>query len=259
MQQIADLGRDSAVKLKGVLFDLDDTLLDGGRLSEPAYSALFRLRETGLILIAVTGRPSGWGEILALQWPVQGFVTENGSVALINIAGKISVIDEVDAVTRKDRRQRLLDLAAEMSKVFSELVPANDIALRRGDFTFDVGEYRQVSNDVVSKAMEFARLRGAVTLRSSVHLHISFDGSDKASGSLRVLSRHFGFDVTDARRLFAFVGDSENDETGFAAFQTSVAVANLRGHPTISPQFITRAERGLGFAEFAERLVELRR
>lgn len=258
MRPIADLDRETAQSLAGVLFDLDDTVLDAGRLSKEAYLALFKLSEAGLLLIAVTGRPSGWGEILVRQWPVHGFVTENGSVAVINRDGQVRIIDEVDKL-RDDRHRQLHALVDLMMQNFPELLPANDVTMRRSDFTFDVGETRELSNELVRDAMKFAVAHGALTVRSSVHLHISFDGSDKASGVLRLLTQQYGFDVTEARRLFAFIGDSENDEAGFAAFQTSVAVANLRGRPTISPRFVTRAERGLGFAEFAERLTELRR
>jgi HAD superfamily hydrolase (TIGR01484 family) len=259
MRPISHIDRDTAQSLAGVLFDLDDTLLDAGRLSKEAYISLFRLREAGLILIAVTGRPSGWGEILARQWPVQGFVTENGPISVINVGGAVRIIDEADAKTRAERRSQLTALVELIVKSFPDLTPASDISMRRSDFTFDIGEYRHVPNDVVVRAMNFARAHGALTVRSSVHLHISFDGSDKASGTLRLLYQQLAFDVTEARRLFAFIGDSENDEAGFAAFHTSVAVANLRGRPTVSPQFLTEAERGLGFAEFAERLAELRR
>ena len=45
-------------RLQGLLFDLDDTLLDHSKLSEAAYSSLFRLREAGFECYAVTGRPA---------------------------------------------------------------------------------------------------------------------------------------------------------------------------------------------------------
>jgi hypothetical protein len=259
MLPISAISREIAQGLAGVLFDLDDTLLDAGRLGERAYSSLFRLRETGLILVAVTGRPSGWGEVLAHQWPVQGFVTENGPVSIVNQNGVLRRNEEVDSTTRAERRSRLLSLAESIMNTFPDLVPSNDVAMRRSDFTFDVGEYRQVPSRIVTDAMNFARAQGAISIRSSVHLHVTFDGSDKASGTLRLLRQEFGVDMTDARRQFAFIGDSENDEAGFAAFQTSVAVANLRGRPTISPQYVTHAERGLGFVEFAEHIAKLRR
>jgi HAD superfamily hydrolase (TIGR01484 family) len=259
MLPIAAISRETAENLSGVLFDLDDTFLDGGLLSENAYGSLFRLREAGLILVAVTGRPSGWGEVLALQWPVHGFVTENGAVSIVNQGGALQITEEVDTEARIERKNRLLSLAESMMSAFPDLRPSKDVAMRRSDFTFDVGEFRQVQSRIVTDAMNFAQAQGAISIRSSVHLHISFDGSDKASGTLRLLRQKFGFDMTDARRQFAFIGDSENDEAGFAAFQTSVAVANLRGRPTISPQYVTRAERSLGFVEFAEHITRLRR
>ena len=259
MLPLAAISRETAESLAGVLFDLDDTLLDRGRLGETVYGSLFRLREAGLILVAVTGRPSGWGEVLALQWPVQGFVMENGAVSIVNQDGVLQITEEVDTEVRIERKSRLLSLAESMMRTFPDLLPSKDVAMRRSDFTFDVGEFRQVPSRVVTEAMNFARAQGALSIRSSVHLHISFDGSDKASGTLRLLWKRFGLDMTDARRQFAFIGDSENDEAGFAAFQTSVAVANLRGRPTISPQYITQAERSLGFVEFAEHITSLRR
>ncbi len=259
MRPIHEFDRDAARGLAGILFDLDDTLLDSGQLTERAYSSLFRLHEAGLILLAVTGRPSGWGEVLSLQWPVAGFVTENGAVAILKLDGKPQVIEEVDAAERAARRKRLMTLVSLMQSEFPALVAATDVGLRRSDFTFDIGEYNQVSTETVAAAMRFARGHGALTVRSSVHLHVTFDGSDKASGVVRLLHKYFGYDVTDARRVFAFIGDSENDESCLAGFKHSFAVANLRGRPTVSPKYVTERERGSGFSEFAERVLQLRK
>jgi len=259
MRPITLFDRDAARSLAGILFDLDDTLLDSGKLSEHAYRSLHRLHEAGLLLVAVTGRPSGWGEVLVLQWPVDGFVTENGAVAIVKGDGKPRLIEEVAPEERAARRTRLMTLVGQMQTEFPELVAATDVGMRRSDFTFDIGEYNQVESQVVESAMRFARAHGALTVRSSVHLHVSFDGSDKASGVVRLLHRHFGHDVTNARRVFAFIGDSENDESCFAGFKYSFAVANLRGRPTVSPQYITQLERGRGFAEFAELVLRLRK
>src|SRR6185436_5336830 len=79
-----------AARLVGILFDLDDTLLDGGVLTEPAHAALWRLSRAGLRLVAVTGRPEGWGEVMARQWPIDAVVAENGQVALFRDGSGIS-------------------------------------------------------------------------------------------------------------------------------------------------------------------------
>ena len=64
-----------------MIVDLDDTVLDQGHLTPVAYAALCRAAKAGLPVLVATGRPAGWGEVLARQWPVIGVVTENGSVA----------------------------------------------------------------------------------------------------------------------------------------------------------------------------------
>src|SRR4026208_1362504 len=66
-------------KGRAVLTDIDDTLTESGRLPAIAYQALEDLRKAGLIVIPVTGRPAGWCDMIARQWPVDGVVGENGA------------------------------------------------------------------------------------------------------------------------------------------------------------------------------------
>jgi HAD superfamily hydrolase (TIGR01484 family) len=258
VKPIAELDRTIARNLVGVLFDLDDTLLDHGELTEVAYAALCRLHESGLRLMAVTGRPSGWGEILTNLWPLDGMVTENGTIAVLERGRTVEIVDEVDPETRA-RRCALRDaLVSDIRRHFPAICPALDVHLRRADYTFDIGETRTVASSDVDRVEAFARARGARTVRSSVHLHVCYDGSDKASGAIRAIVRAFGQDATTARARFAFIGDSENDEPAFNAFLTTAGVSNLRGRPTLPPRYRTTAERGRGFAEFAHRILALR-
>lgn len=258
MRPIDQLGRDEVRGLSGLLFDLDDTLLDHGRLGEAAYSALFRLHEAGLGLVIVTGRPAGWGAVLARQWPVDGAVTENGAIAFYQDGATLRRLDPLSEAERRARRVRLAGVVAELRERFSELAPADDVEARISDFAFDIGERRHVPPDVVSRASDLARERGARVTLSSVHFHVSLDGDDKASGALRLLGAMAGLDPAVARARYAFIGDSQNDEACFAAFRTTIAVRNLSGKPTVMPRFITSAERGAGFAEAARVLVARR-
>jgi hydroxymethylpyrimidine pyrophosphatase-like HAD family hydrolase len=91
-----------------------------------------------------------------------------------------------------------------------------------------------------------------------VHLHLTFDGDDKASGVVRTVRLLWGTDPTLLRFRYAFIGDSENDAACFAAFRTTIGVKNLSGRPTVGPRFVTSAARGRGFAEAAAHLVALR-
>lgn len=212
-----------------MLFDLDDTLLDHGELTEPAYSALFRLQEAGLLLVGVTGRPAGWAQLLVRQWPVQAMVAENGAVAFERHNGTVRRWDGVDERTRSVRRQELGELVAELRAAFPLLVPADDVEARISDYTFDIGERCRVSDEIVARVASFARERGARSHRSSVHLHVGFDTDDKASGVIRLLRNALGEDEARVRSRYAYVGDSENDARCFAEFHTTIAVSNFRG------------------------------
>src|SRR5690242_13669979 len=103
MRPIASMPAEEAKRLRGLLFDLDDTLLDHGRLPEAAYSSLFRLREAGFELVCVTGRSAGWGDVLIRQWPIAAAVTENGAFALLSDENAIRRRDAVDAAERRAR------------------------------------------------------------------------------------------------------------------------------------------------------------
>jgi HAD superfamily hydrolase (TIGR01484 family) len=249
----------TARRLAGVLFDLDDTVLDRGRLSEGALSALYRLAESGLLLVGVTGRPAGWGQVLVRQWPVAGMVTENGIIALVQRQHRVHLLDRLSGAGREQRRAQLLQLVAELRERFVELEPSDDIAGRFSDYSFDIAESRQVDASVVRAASDYARERGARVVRSSIHLHISYDPDDKASGVLRFLQTEHGIDPTAARYRFAFVGDSENDAPCFGAFEHSFGVANLRGRASVMPRYIASKPMGAGFAEIAEILLAGRR
>jgi hydroxymethylpyrimidine pyrophosphatase-like HAD family hydrolase len=201
----------------------------------------------------------GWADVLTRIWPIDGMVTENGIVALLKRDdGTYLRIDEVDEVTRKQRREKLMELVGEIRRRFDFIEPAGDVHLRYADYTFDIGETRHVEPVLVNQVEAFAVQCGARTVRSSVHLHICFDGSDKGSGAVRAIVTRYGLDATVARTRFAFIGDSENDEPAFSTFHTTVGVRNLRGRPTVTPKYGTLAERGAGFAEFSEQLIRLR-
>ncbi|HEV8245537.1 MAG TPA: HAD-IIB family hydrolase, partial [Polyangiaceae bacterium] len=211
MRPLDSLTAEEAQHLRGLLFDLDDTLLDHGKLGEAAYQALFRLREAGLELFVVTGRPLGWAEVLVRLWPIAGAVSENGGALVLSGAAGVKVQDSVGASERRERRQRLSTLVELLRAKLPDLVPASDVDARRTDFTFDIGETRTLPAERVQEARRLAEAHGASTLVSSVHLHVTFDRADKASGAVRLLAIQSQVDATAALSRYAFIGDSEND------------------------------------------------
>lgn len=242
-------------KLRGLLFDLDDTLLDHSQLTEAAYSSLFRLREAGFECYAVTGRPAGWASVIVNQWPIHGAVAENGALAFHASPHGQQTLDPLPAEARRARQTALVTLCTDIQNEFPELLPTDDVLLRRTDFTFDIGEHQLVPTDRIAQVRRFAEARGASTLCSSVHLHISLDRADKASGAVRLIHELNGVDPSAILTQYAFIGDSENDASCFAAFRHSIGVQNLSGRPTVPPRYITSAKRGAGFVEATRALI----
>ncbi len=262
MRPLVALEAQDARALRGVLFDLDDTLLSHGTLTREAYGALWDLRDAGLRLVAVTGRPSGWGEVLARQWPVDGAVTENGGVLLLR--GRGGVLDRVercDEAERRSRRIRLGRLVEEARSVVPEARLSDDVDARRTDVTWDIGERVRLPVDRVDMLARLIVERGARTTRSSVHLHATFDTDDKASGAVHLLGRAFGEDAGSALRRYAFVGDSGNDAACFASFTTTFGVKNVEAHLArlvVAPAYVASRPMGEGFAEISARILALR-
>jgi len=259
VKPIATLSATEAQRLRGVAFDLDDTLLDHGRLLESTYAALFRLVEAGLTLYGVTGRPAGWADVLARIFPVQAIVAENGAVVCARRGERVVLVDSVDAATRLERDARLQTLLQGFAQRFPDIEPADDVRARISDRTFDIGEHRQVAAERVGEAAAYLRDHGARVFVSSVHLHATFDYADKASGAVRLLAEDSGLDATAVRHAYAYLGDSENDASCFAAFAVSIAVSNLRGRATLRPRYVTTQPMGAGVAEAAGVILSLRR
>ncbi|HWL88939.1 MAG TPA: hypothetical protein VNO21_24210, partial [Polyangiaceae bacterium] len=231
-------------------------------LTRAAYNALWDLHDAGLRLVAVTGRPSGWGEILVRQWPVDGAVTENGAVHLIRDGRGLARFERCDETERRRRRIRLAGLVERVRAEVPEARLADDVDARRSDVTWDIGERVQLPTDRIDAIAAILVAEGARTTRSSVHLHATFDTDDKASGAVRFLRERFGEDVGSALVSYAFAGDSGNDAACFAAFRTTFAVANVApylGKLTILPKYVARKPMGEGFAEIAQILLTARR
>jgi HAD superfamily hydrolase (TIGR01484 family) len=247
-----------AQRLLGVCFDLDDTLLDDGRLVVGALDALYRLQAAGLILVGATGRPAAWGQVLTRQWPVAGMITENGIIALVASKGRVEMLDRASIAERRERSARLAQLVAQVRERFPELEPSDDVMGRLADYSFDIAESRVVEPSIVRAATDFARERGARVVQSSIQLHLSFDPDDKASGVVRFLRLVHDIDVTAATFRFAFIGDSENDASCFAAFHHSFGVSNLRGRPSLLPRYCASAPKSAGFIEITDALLAAR-
>ena len=262
MRPLAAMPTSEAASVTALLFDLDDTVLTHGVLTRAAYDAVCDLAASGLDLVAVTGRPAGWGEVLARQWPLLGVVAENGAVSIVREGASIKRTVRGTDGALAERRARLEEITTSLRAALPELEPTDDVGARMTDRTFDIGERVRVPEARIEVAKRVIAAHGARAIRSSIHLHVTLEGDDKASGALRLLRELRSMDPATARARAAFVGDSENDAPCFSCFRTTVGVANVAAYAprlSVPPRWVTRAPMGAGFAELAAHLLEARR
>lgn len=258
MRPLAELTAERARALRGLVFDLDDTFLVGGAIDPRALASLFAMRDAGLALHACTGRPALWAELALRQWPIDSATAENGAVFYVRTADRVERRDRLPPDARRRRRAELVAIGERLIADHEGLAFADDNDARLTDVTIDVGEHARVPANVVRDLERRARAAGVRTFTSSVHLHLTFDADDKASGALRAIAATSGDDATAARSAFAYVGDSGNDAAAFAAFECSVGVANVRAHLgrfSVPPRWVCVGERAAGFCELAATLV----
>jgi HAD superfamily hydrolase (TIGR01484 family) len=254
MRPLDELPPELCRPLAGVVFDVDDTVTDGGQLTDLAYGALWSLARAGLSLVAVTGRPLGWCDVLARHWPIAAAVGENGGGWVYRQGERVSEGYFDDEAARAEQRRQLAALEARALAAIPGLRLASDQRHRRVDLAFDVAEECHLERSAVDRLVALIAGAGARSLVSSVHAHAYFGAHDKASGAARAISAALGRDLAAEQERWLFVGDSGNDAAAFAAFPLTAAVANVRAHLDrlpVPPAFVSRAERGRGFAEIA--------
>lgn len=245
-----------------VLTDIDDTLTDEGLLEAAPYEALWRLHEAGVRVVPITGRPAGWCEMIARQWPVAGVVGENGGFYFRYHSRKMHRAYHFEQAEREANRLKLERVRERVLREVPGCAIASDQFCRQMDlavdFREDVAPLPQTAIDQIVKIFEEA---GAVAKVSSIHVNGWFGDYDKRRMALRFLKDEFGLDEAEAKRRCAFCGDSPNDEPMFAAFPHSFGVANITdfaGRLKSPPTYVASARGGAGFTEIANRILACR-
>ncbi len=247
--------------LRGILTDIDDTLTSDGAIAAEALEALGRLHDAGLPVIAITGRPMGWSRPFASDWPIAAIVAENGAVALFRDAAGLQIEYAQDEPTRTANARRLAQVAQRILAEVPATTLAHDSAGRVTDIAIDHSEFARLDDAAIERVVVLMREAGMNATVSSIHINGWFGSHDKMSGARWMLRRLFGCELDDELNEWAYVGDSTNDQQMFAQIPLSVGVANLlrfADQLSVWPRYLTRGERGVGFAELAERVLASR-
>jgi HAD superfamily hydrolase (TIGR01484 family) len=246
----------------GVLTDIDDTLTTEGSITPDALGALQRLRDAGVHVVAITGRPMGWSEPFARNWPIDAIVAENGAVALFrDPQSGLTTEYAQDEPTREANARRLRAVAARVLREVPGSRLAQDSAGRVTDIAIDHNEFAQLAPQQIERVVAVMRAEGMSATVSSIHINGWFGAHTKLSGARWIVQRLLARDLEAERERWVYVGDSTNDQLMFGHFALSVGVANLMvfaDQLTVWPTYLTQGARGTGFAEVAQRLIEAR-
>lgn len=249
--------------IHGVFTDIDDTLTTDGALTADARAALAALRAAGLPVIAITGRPVGWSQPFARQWPLSAIVAENGAVALIPQSdGSLrKLYAEPDSARRQANYQRLQTVAAQVLREVPGARLAQDSPGRETDIAIDHSEHHRLPAEAIEQAAALMRREGLNATVSSIHINGWLGAHDKFSGAHWIARALLGRELAGEIDRWLYVGDSSNDERMFQHFPHSVGVANIARfapHMQHLPRYIASSPRGAGFAQAAHALLAQR-
>jgi HAD superfamily hydrolase (TIGR01484 family) len=263
--------------LIGVMTDIDDTLTTDGAITPDALAALGRLRDAGLAVIAITGRPVGWSETFAATWPVDALVAENGAVALVPkiretqkfqekyppfgtsyINSSLSKIYQQSAILRAENSLRMQRIAQSVLVAVPGAVLAQDSAGRETDIAIDHSEFALLNAQQIDQVVALLQAAGMTATVSSIHINAWFGDHNKLSGARWAVRELWGRELDAEIDRWVYVGDSANDQVMFEHLPHSIGVANVArfaAQLTHPPRFVTPSERGAGFAEVVDRVL----
>ncbi|MDR1929235.1 MAG: HAD-IIB family hydrolase [Treponema sp.] len=285
MKALAEMSAAEASGFRYMLMDIDDTLTTAGKLPAVAYAALWRLAGAGLKVIPVTGRPAGWCDLIAREWPVDGVVGENGALvfweeddgsaaevgahntaqnAAPSMGGRRVLKQEFHPQAVRNDHPVLEKIKKRALEEITGLRMAKDQFARLFDIALDFAEEDPVLPlETAERVRAIAEEEGARAKISSIHVNVWMGEYDKLSMAEHFLQSRFGWrgGTEAAYREVLFAGDSPNDEPMFARFPLACGVANVeryRNYMKHLPGFIASREGGEGFAEIAETVLAKR-
>ncbi len=202
--------------------DLDGTLTMRGRLSAEALESIDRVRQTGRVVVLITGRI---GSELAAEFPdiadhFDALVLENGAVMVTD--------------------GRTQSLAPPVDRVLDEALVERGVPFRRGEVLLAIdGEHAATVVEVIGSLgldCQIVRNRAAVMVVPA--------GVTKGTGFEAVMT-----EMDLSLHNAVAVGDAENDLSLLGAAEIGAAVANAVPSVREHADLVLQNEDGAGIAE----------
>ena len=249
--------------LLGVLTDIDDTLTTDGVVPDHVVPAIARLKDAGLKVVPITGRPVGWSVPFASAWPVDSIVAENGAVALRrNAQGSLDKLYQQDAEERASNFAKMQTVLEQIEATVPGAARATDSAGRECDIAVDHSEFTNMPQAQIDQCVAIMKAAGMNATVSSIHINGWFGEHNKLEGARWIVRELFDIDLDATLGQWVYIGDSTNDQLMFQNMPHSVGVANIeRFVPQLKhlPRYVTIAERGDGFVQLADQLLGIQK
>jgi HAD superfamily hydrolase (TIGR01484 family) len=259
MQPLAQADLSTFRTVRFVLTDMDETLTYQGRLAARTYDALERLQQAGVTVIPVTAAPAGWCDQMALMWPVDGVIGENGGLYFQRNPGG-------HGLTRTywhsaDARASVTACLAEIGRRVVATVPSAVFADDQPFRLTSLG-FAQPADPAQSAAIIAAlKQEGADVTVNNLWILGWLGGYDKLGMARRVLRESYGVAIETDADAVLYVGDSANDAPMFGYFRHTVGVSTVTRYlseiPT-PPNWIAAGPGGVGFVEAADAVIAAR-
>ncbi len=256
------LARADFQQVQAVFTDVDGTLTSSGLIESGTLRALEQLREAGVRVVLVSGRPAGWGECWMRTYPVDGVILENGGLYFTRRNGQIhKAYAQPTAIRRRARARLEREITAVLKRVRGARLSTESI-YREVDIAIDYNEEVQLGGEAATQIETFLRGRGVQAVRSSVHVNCWVGSFDKLSAVKRYCKDEWTLSVREGgERRIVYVGDSFNDAPMFGALTLSIGVANVRSvlaDIEHAPAYVTRSPEGRGFREVVRAVLRAR-
>lgn len=244
--------------LEYLFTDIDDTITTEGMMPASTLKDIWKLYQSGLKIVLVTGRPAGWCDYFARMWPVAGIIGENGAFyysysRLEKKMKRVYLQSENERLAGKNK----LDIIK--SRVLSE-VPgsgiSSDQAFRIADLAIDFCEdVPPLNNSDINKICNIIHEEGAVYKVSSIHINCWYGEYDKLICFDKFLKDFTGKSLHEMEDKVIYIGDSPNDEPMFEKLKYSAAVNNIVNfldRIEHYPVYKSKKDSGAGFKEIVD-------
>ncbi|MCK5154457.1 MAG: HAD-IIB family hydrolase [Spirochaetales bacterium] len=264
IQNISLIPEDFCRNLEYIFTDIDDTITTDGMMPASTLDDIWKLSQTGIRVVLVTGRPAGWCDYFARMWPVTGIIGENGAF-YFTYNRTIKKMKRVYLQTDSERSSGKEGLDRISRRVLSEVSGAGisaDQPFRIADLAIDFCEDVPPLNDEsINEICRIIEEEGAIHKVSSIHINCWFGDYDKLTCFDRFLMDFTGSHLDAMQEKIIYIGDSPNDEPMFEKIKYSAAVNNIINfldRMKCYPAFKSSRDSGDGFKEIIDTILTKR-